>query len=336
MNDLGIVYNEKDLFVFFQNLRLQTAKRINDENIRKNEKDQESERSLKLLFSNMSKGLSSSIHKYDQRRTTINNEIARFDHKNPFAIMSRDSAISCSYSLFNEDRYGLSKMLFAVSIILDTEFNYDYEQEGLYEVSEILYGNRWALGQLKTSLFDHYKGVSKSKSELTSAQKAALIGAAAVALIGIATIPVLLVGGAKASAIATTTALAAHGFADMQIGAGVIAVEAFFISAAMLGATYGGMKIYNNEKVKEEFRKLSPDKNALYLAIQCLYVEKIKKDLSSEEFKAQLDEILKSMELLKADLDYYLFVEKENTYINKEKIRAFHEFDNRLASILGV
>lgn len=336
MNDLGIVYNEKDLFTFFQNLRLKTAKRINDENIKKNEKSENPQQPIKNWFSNVSKGLSSSIHKYEQRRLDINKEIEKFDSKNPFALMPLDSAVSCSYSLFSEDKYGLSKMLFAVSILLDSEFKYDYEQEGIYEVSEILYGNRWTLWQLKNTLFEHYKEISKSKSELSSTQKAALIGAAAVALVGIATIPMLLVGGVKASAVATTTALAAHGFADMQIGAGIIAAEAFFISAAMLGATYGGMKIYNNEKVKEEFRKLTPERNSLYLAIQCTYIEKIKKEMSKEEFKSQLDEILKSMELLKADLDYYLYVENENTFANKEKIRAFHEFDNRLVKILSI
>lgn len=336
MNDLGIVYNEKDLFTFFQSLRLQTAKRINDENLKQNEKVQDSNQPVKSWFSNLSKSVSTSVHKYEERKVNINIEIMMFLQKNPLAIMPRDAAISCSYSLFSDDKYGLSKILFATSIILDTEFKYDYEAEGLMEVSEILYGNRYTLGNLKNSLFAHYKAISKSNRELSSAQKAALIGAAAVALVGLATIPVLLVGGAKASAAATTTALAAHGFTDMQIGAGVVAVEAFFISAAMLGATYGGMKIYNNAKVKEEFRKLTPERNALYLAIQCIYIEKIKANLSAEEFKTQLDEILKSLELLKADLDFYLFVEKNNTFTNKEKIRAFHEFDNRLAYILGV
>lgn len=336
MNELGVVYNEKDLFTFFQSLRLQTAKRINDENLKRNEKVQDPNQPVKSWFSNLSKGVSTSVHKYKERKANINVEITMFLQKNPLAIMPRDAAISCSYSLFSDDKYGLSKIIFATSIILDTEFKYDYEAEGLTEVSEILYGNRYTLVSLKNSLFAHYKAISKSNRELSSAQKAALIGAAAVALVGIATIPVLLVGGAKASAVATTTALAAHGFADMQIGAGVVAVEAFFISAAMLGVTYGGMKIYNNAKVKEEFRKLTPERNALYLAIQCLYIEKIKADLSAEEFKTQLDEILKSLELLKADLDFYLFVEKNNTFTNKEKIRAFHEFDNRLAYILGV
>ena len=57
---------------------------------------------------------------------------------------------------------------------------------------------------------------------------------------------------------------------------------------------------------------------------------------NEEEFKEQLDSILRELNTLKSDLDYYLFVEKESTKENKSKIKSFHEFDNRLAKVLGV
>ena len=96
------------------------------------------------------------------------------------------------------------------------------------------------------------------------------------------------------------------------------------------------MKIYNNEKVKTEFKNLSPEKNALYLALQCTYIERIKSQLDEDEFTEQLDSILKNLATLKSDLDYYLFVEKESTKENKAKVKSFHEFDNRLSKVLGI
>ena len=58
--------------------------------------------------------------------------------------------------------------------------------------------------------------------------------------------------------------------------------------------------------------------------------------MSEEEFKEQLDSILRDLNTLKSDLDYYLFVEKESTKENKAKVKSFHEFDNRLLKVLGV
>ena len=153
-----------------------------------------------------------------------------------------------------------------------------------------------------------------------------MIGVAASAAIGVLGMPLIL-----APTTAAAAGLAAHGFT-----AGAITLESILFSAAITGIVYGGMKLYNNEKVKQEFKNLSPEKNALYLALQCTYIERIKNTVSEDEFKEQLDSILKNLATLKSDLEYYLFVEKESTKENKEKIKSFHEFDNRLSKVLGV
>ena len=108
------------------------------------------------------------------------------------------------------------------------------------------------------------------------------------------------------------------------------------MSAAITGFTYGGMKLYNDAKIKKEFLELSPEKNAFYLAIQCTYIQRMKDQVGEEEFKEQLDAILRDLGTLKSDLDYYLFVERESTKENKAKVKSFHEFDNRLLKVLGV
>lgn len=43
--------------------------------------------------------------------------------------------------------------------------------------------------------------------------------------------------------------------------------------------------------------------------------------MNREEFKERLDSIFKNLNVLKADLDYFLFVERESTKENKQKIK---------------
>ena len=187
---------------------------------------------------------------------------------------------------------------------------------------------------IKKQLEDNYNAVSPTA--LSNVQKGLLMGAAAASLVGIVCLPILLGAGAGASAATTTAALAAHGFGDMQIGLGVMAMESLLLSAAFTGAAYGGMKLYNSQKVKNEFKKMSPEKNALYLAIQATHIQRLARTLNNDELKEQLDAIMKNMNVLKGDLDYFLFVEKESTKENKQKIKSFHDFDNRLIKILGL
>ena len=36
------------------------------------------------------------------------------------------------------------------------------------------------------------------------------------------------------------------------------------------------------------------------------------------------------------NLDYFLFIERESTKENKQKIKSFYDFDNRLIKVLGL
>ena len=324
MSDLTITYNEKDLFLFLQKDRLLVAKRINDENIEKTKNVKEDKATLKGVVKNVGNFFKRGAGGYDKRDESIDAAIQQFESKNP-EIIDLATAEGLIESLFKNDKYGLSKLVFASSIILDDEYEYRYVDEGLEDVSILLYGDGKTLSMIKKSLFDNYNAISPKS--LSNVQKGILLGVAVSSVVGVASIPLILTPGSAVAA-----GLAAHGFAAV----GAITLESVLMSAAITGIVYGGMKLYNDEKVKMEFKKLSPEKNALYLALQCTYIERIKSQLPEDEFKEQLDSILKNLSTLKGDLDYYLFVEKESTKENKEKIKSFHEFDNRLSKVLGI
>ena len=323
MSDLTIAYNEKDLFVYLQKDRLLIAKKLNDENIDKTAKVKEEKKTFKGVVKNIGNFFKRSANSYDQKDETIDKALKDFETKNP-EIIDLATAEGLIESLFKDDQYGLSKLVFASSIILDDEYDYKYVDEGLKDVSVLLYGDDKTLLLIKKQLYDNFNAISPKS--LSNVQKGILIGVAAASAVGVISMPLIL-----APTTAAAAGLAAHGFVI-----GALSLESILVSAAITGIVYGGMKLYNNEKVKTEFKKLSPEKNALYLALQCTYIERIKSQIDEDEFKEQLDSILKNLATLKSDLDYYYFVEKESTKENKEKIRSFHEFDNRLSKVLGI
>lgn len=318
MSELTIIHNERDLFIYLQKNRLLTAKRLNDENIERTKKVKEEKTTIKGVVKNVGNFFKRSANNYDKKDESIDNALKAFEEKNP-SVIELSTAEELIDSLFKEDKYGLSKLIFASSVILDDEYEYKYVEEGLQDASVLLYGDKETLPLIKKQLFENYDAISPKS--LSSVQKGILLGVAISTTVGLLGMPVLLAPGAAAASV-----LAAPG----------LAFEAILMSAAVTGIVYGGMKLYNDEKVKVEFRKLSPEKNALYLALHCTFIQRIKIQLDEDEFKEQLDSILKNLSVLKGDLDYYLFVEKESTKENKEKIKSFHKFDDRLSKILGV
>lgn len=332
MKAIKIKHQENDLFVYFQKVRLEKAYSINSKKLA----DLEPKNAAKpTLFEKTKKFIANTTFKYEKKDVTIENDLKRFDQKHlERNIISHSKASELSFELFSDDKYGLSKLLFAISVILDDEYEYKYKEEGLREVSSILYKDQNMILDIKDSLESHYKKIANKG--LSSVQKGILIGTAALSLVGIITLPILLGGGIAASASTTTALVAAHGIGDLQLGLGAITVEALLLGAAFTGAAYGGMKLYNSSKIREEFKLLSPEKNALFLAIQCTHIEMIKDVFSDREFNDILDDILKNLNTLKGDLDYFLFVEKNSVKDNKEKLKSFHEFDKELLKILEI
>ncbi len=324
MSELITTYNEKDLFTYFQKTRLLAAKRLNDANIADTTEVEEEKVTFKSAMDNLHKKIKRSANGYDQKGEAIAKAIQDFETNHP-EIIDLSAAEGLVSGLFDGDEYGLTKLVFATSIILDDEYDYKYVEEGLKDVSVLLYGDEQTLLVIKKQLFENFNAISPKS--LSNVQKGILIGVAASAAIGVIGMPLIL---------APTTAAAAGLLSHSFIVGGALTLESLFVGAAITGIVYGGMKLYNNEKVKEEFKKLSPEKNALYLAIQCTYIQRIKEQLSEDEFKEQLDLILKNLSTLKGDLDYYYFVEKESTVENKAKIDSFHSFDNRLARVLEI
>ncbi len=323
--------DEKNLFTYFQYVRLHVAKELNEKNIEKSKKINETNTTLDGLFKNFGRFIDRSVNNYEKKYCSIDENIKSFENKNSNIINGGTACELCN-SLFKDDECGLHKLLFSINIIFDNEYNYEYKDDGLKYVSNILFGNQNDIIEIKKQLEQNYSCIAKK--ELSTVQKGLLVSASAVALIGCLCFPIFFVGGVGASASTTTSMLAFAG--DMQAGVGLLSLGSITLGALFVGLSYYGLDSYNKKIAKDEFRKLSPELNSLYLAIQCTYIQRIVNRISKDKLKYQLDIIIKNFNELKQDLDYYLFVENESIEDNKKKLNSFHNFDNRLAKILSL
>lgn len=333
-NSLVTSYSDKDLFVYLQFIRLQKAKELNDANIIKNRKDEVIKENkwenLKRGASNIFKSFSNTIQQTTSKNQIIVNQLDIFKQKN--ANYSEANARSAMINMFKDDTWGISKLLFAVEVVLDTEFKYEFEKEGLEAASMFLFKNASSLEIIKRDLEHNFKIITGNS--LSNGQKGALIGVGAAALIVSFVIPVLGVGGLKASAAATTAALAAKGFGDMQLAVGMVAANSLLCFGALTGSTYLLMKQYNKHETMKEFERLTADEQNMSLAIQGLIIKQLKKECPSNVYKEELDRTLQSINNMKGDLDYFVYVEEEKTANYLKRLDGFHNFDKLLLNLV--
>lgn len=322
-----IVAKEEWLFHFFQFTRLTIDREIAKQKLESVKKDE-----TDSWLARFKKGTKNFFGSYEDKVNQSENSLSAFREKNP-KYYDEQTAKQYVSELFDNQSNDLSRLLMATSIIMDNEYSYIYGKEGLMASSSVLFGNKSEILDIKDKLEKNYRAINAKG--LTTLQKAALVGVAVVALAAVVTMPVLMGAGAKASAAATTAALAASGFGDMQIGLATITASSLLLGAALMGIAYGGMKLYNDNELKKEFRGLTPEKSAFYLAFQCTYIERIRGKMSKEEFNNVFESMLENLNVIKGDLDHAYFIERDSTEDNKLKIKSFHNFEDRLIKILA-
>ena len=292
MNEVAINYSEKELLTFFQKVRLEKAKELSDLKAGRKYVREEGA-SFSERVNNFNKFLKRSITSAEATKTSADSALNKFNDLNE-VVLSKEVVEEELKRLFENDKYGLAKLVLGVSIILDNEYTYEYFEEGLAEASLIFYGEEKTLVEIKKQLEENYRRVSLNS--FTDLEKTSLLGVTGLALI---LAPVFTLASAAV---------------------GVIAAHEILRK--------------NKEQIKEEFKNSSSETNAFYLALQLTYIQRIRKEIPLDEFKDELDSILKHIEELKADLDYFFYVERENASDNKQKLNAFNAFDKRLMKIL--
>lgn len=240
---------------------------------------------------------------------------------------------------YKDDKYNVLRTLLGIEFLLMLGNKIQNELMIIRDISNIIFGDYATLFKIKTNLDKNYKSLA-SKS-LSDTQKKVLIGVGVISIVALTISPILAVGGFAASAPATTSALAAIGFADMQIGVGMLALYGFLVGSTLIGATYLGMRIYNNSQdkkeylklCKEEFRKINVNDAKLFMSIKLTVIQQAKNNMPASDYKEYLSETLELLDSLREDNSYLLLVEKKNIQSGAEKMEFFHRVDNRLLEI---
>lgn len=240
----------------------------------------------------------------------------------------------------SNDKYDISKVLLSIEFILSTNNKIVNDFLVMRDISNIIFENPTKLENIKAKLESNYKSITSTK--LSSSQKKLLVGIGLASVTALAVVPVLAVGGITASAAITTSALATIGFMDMQIGVGMLALYGFLVGAAIVGGTYIGLKIYNNEQnkkeykelCKKEFREIDSSEAKLFIAIKLTIIEHAKTVMTKAELKEYLSETLEILSALREDNLYLVFVEGKKGFSETDKMNLFHKMDDRLLKLI--
>lgn len=224
----------------------------------------------------------------------------------------------------------LLKIMFCLSVALDTEYSYVYSDDSLTALSVTIWGNPTTMSNIKSEYRSVYMEIAKQP--LSTTQKWVLGGTAALVLLTPFLAPVAF-GGASAAAI--TGGLAGVG-STMVGGIGILAVAEMALDGIAIAATYGALDASNKAKVRGAFRQMDYNASAEMLAIKAYTLQVAKRLDSEDDYKERINGVLQMIQDLKSDIDYVLYVERDNLEENKRKINLFHNFDTKLAKIVSV
>lgn len=264
-------------------------------------------------------------------KAAIEAEVAKFSEKfcgTDATLYQEWDIASTADEVFSDDEYLLEKTMFSISLIFDNEFHYEYDDEGLSEVSRLLWGNNKKLASIKKDVERCYKDLAYQP--WSTEQKLVFGGIAALTLFTV-TVPALVVGGLSATGITST--LAGLG-GTMVEGVGFIALAEFLLDGAIIGFTYALLEQHQKNEVKKSFREKNYNEAAQMLAIKCYIMQVAKDQMPKPLFKEKISELLQMISDLKSDTDYVLLVEGENVEENKKKINVFHNLDTKLVKML--
>lgn len=215
--------------------------------------------------------------------------------------VSEDSLRKMTENMFKNDQYGLQKICFAMIIYLqsDCDNEFVYGDETLKDVSAILFDDENRIKCISDKFFENFREISNGS--FWERNKILLIG------IGVSMLLAVIFG------------------------------SSLFGGMAVLGlGGLGVSELIKSNKVKEAFRQLKPNDIAALFAMKATLIDYGMPAMEEEKFKKELDECLVGLNDLRADLEYMLIVEKNDTDNSKKKIQVCNRFVDRLALIAGV
>ncbi len=237
----------------------------------------------------------------EQRKVALE-QIVAFEnsHKAKELTLSKDVEKLKKYinrKLLKKDKYGMERMRFAITFMMDGEYAYQRPMESLRIVSAVLFEELMRMEDLHKKFCEHFAAIQqKFGSDL---ERGIMLGVNLMSLLP-------------------------PSFPSTLVSAGLTGAWALI--------RYGGKQ----RRLQEAFSNLSQNEAHALFAMELTVIEESRGFLPDREWRELLDRYLNEVSRLRADAEYEWLVEQMDAPLCKEKIEVCDLCIERLARLLGV
>ena len=225
-----------------------------------------------------------------------------------------------SIQLFKDDLFGVSKLEFAMNVVLDDYVEYECNDKTYGRISLILGYTEDFLTNLTNKMSKIYTNISLDRqSFFNSAITAGLIvGGVALVCSGIGAIAGVAVGAASTFTI--TGAL----------------WGALCLGSAVGTITYIALKEEDKSKLKKDFAKLNLEQTAMSLTKTVILLKQLDNYKNEEKAVEVYNSLIEEYIDLKSDVDLRILVGREEVELNNKKMNLFTNAYNQMKSELNI
>ena len=245
-------------------------------------------KSLFIDFDNSNRSYHTSM--LQQKKSLIDSRFADFISKNNHVNISKDAyTLKANVNfVFRNDTYGLERINFAIRLIYDEEYKYEYYDVGLNHISQLIFDDESFIIWLKNSI---------ENLSSTLAQQP----------------------------MSTTGKIAVSGIMDI-LGVGWFGLKEWAMDKAPGLFSYMSMN-FKGKPILDDFNRLDYQQLARILAIECICLLQEKSSMPYDMFNEKLAEFLNITKEIKNYVDYMILIEKKDVDYNVKKLHVVHNLD---------
>ncbi len=284
------------------------------------------------VFSKLSKSTQNSLNKnsLERNKTSLNDKENKLLEINKMIVdedlsLEQDKIAEAVHKFFENDKYGLEKLEFAMTIIQDATVDYEVNSATFKQISIYLGYDYDYLSELEMEMKKAYLDITGKTDKIVTAAIVGSIFAGPIIIHGIGGV----VGAALAVGVATPLDAVGVGLGTI-FALSAVAASGALAAAIPFGLTYGILTDIEKEKLKKSFAKLSVEETAVSLLKTCFLIKEIGLYKEDEEAKKIYEGYIEQYVDLKSDVDLRLFLKQEKTDTAQSKNSIFARADKYL------
>ena len=272
------------------------------------------------IFGKMSNKIKDSkVTKYTEKKQLFEKAIAKFEldnSKSDYNYYYQGRLNKVVSELFKKDKLGIIKSFYALSIISDNEYDFEFDNESLAEISIILFTDKDKLNDLKNKLNLAYNSISGRMFSAFKIEDNTLLREAT-----------------KNSLVFIETEN--KKYLESTISNDTISVTANLLNYGLLFGLGYNLSNKDLDKSFDKFVKISPEDIINLLTVLSFLIEiAYKTNKHNNDLEDELSLAITKVNNLRALILKQIIVYKTDVKINQEKLKYFNNFDSFLMEIV--